>query len=69
MEPFNRESSGKEKGSKALNHYLDIIAAKVHEARHYLLQLGKPVTSKFIRDILRGNQSTIEKKYMLLEVS
>jgi site-specific recombinase XerD len=68
---WNRSSgraTGKKEQVKALNAYLDTIEAKAHEARHFLLQLGRPVTPEYIRDILRGRAPTFEKKHMLMEL-
>jgi integrase len=68
---WNRSSgraTGKKEQIKALNAYLDTIEAKVHEARHLLIQLGRPVTSEYIKDILRGQAPAFEKKHMLLEL-
>jgi integrase len=59
--------TGKGESTKALNAYLDTVQAKVHEARHFLLQLGQPITSEYIRDILRGRKPSINKRHMLLE--
>jgi hypothetical protein len=68
---WNRSSgraTGKKEQIKALNAYLDTIEAKVHEARHLLIQLGRPVTSEYIKDILRGQTPTFEKKHLLMEL-
>ena len=68
---WNRSSgraTGKKEQIKALNAYLDTVEAKVHEARHFLIQLGRPVTSEYIKDILRGQTPAFEKKHMLLEL-
>ncbi|HWK06828.1 MAG TPA: site-specific integrase [Puia sp.] len=59
---------GKRDSARALNAYLDTIEAKVHEARHRLLTLGKPVTVQYIRDIVRGKEPEFEKVHTLLEI-
>jgi len=61
-------ATGKKEQIKALNAYLDTIEEKVHEARHLLIQLGRPVTSEYIKDILQGQAPAFEKKHMLLEL-
>jgi site-specific recombinase XerD len=58
---------GRQEKARALNAYLDTVEAKVHEARHQLLQLGRPITAALIRDIIRGKDPRSEEKHMLLE--
>jgi hypothetical protein len=58
---------GRHEKARALNAYLDTVEAKVHEARHQLLQLGRPVTAALIRDIIRGKDPKSEERHMLLE--
>lgn len=53
---------------KTLNSFLDTVEAKVHEARHRLMQLGKPITAQHIGAILRDQEPEFEKKHFLLEV-
>jgi integrase len=62
-----RRVTGKKENAKALNGYLDTVEAKVHEARHYLLQLGQPITADHVRDIMRGRKPGVDKRHMLLE--
>ena len=58
---------GRHDKARALNAYLDTVEAKVHEARHRLLQLGQPITATLIRDILRGVDPKTKERHMLLE--
>jgi hypothetical protein len=56
---------GKEEPVKALNAYLDIILAKLYEARRTLIETGKPVTAVAIRDIVSG---AADRNRMLFKV-
>jgi len=58
-------ASGKEEPVKALNAYLDIILAKVYEARRTLIETGKQVTAVAIRDIVSG---AADRNRMLFKV-
>jgi site-specific recombinase XerD len=50
---------------RALNSYLDTIQSKVFEARHRLIENGKPVTSEAIKCFMQGKE---EKGHSLLEI-
>jgi integrase len=58
---------GRSDATRALNAYLDTVEAKVHEVRHQLLMLGRPVTAALIRDIIRGKDPKSKERHMLLE--
>ena len=58
---------GKTEKVKLLNAYLDTIEAKVHEAKHQLLEKDKPVTSSILKNMLQGQEAPGER-HMLLEV-
>jgi hypothetical protein len=51
--------------TKSLNAYLDIILAKVYEARRTLIETGKPITAVAIRDIVSG---AAERNRMLFKI-
>jgi site-specific recombinase XerD len=58
---------GRSDVTRALNAYLDTVEAKVHEVRHQLLMLGRPITAALIRDIIRGKDPKSKERHMLLE--
>lgn len=58
---------GKTDEAKALNHYLDLLQAKVFEAEAELLKIGMPVSVHTISDKLQHKETVIREK-MLLEV-
>jgi integrase len=65
---WNAET-GRAKGLKdeirALNSYLDTIQSKVFEAKHRLIESGKPVTSEAIKHYIQGTE---EKGHTILEI-
>jgi integrase len=52
--PDPGHATGKDQNTKAMNAYLDIMRAKVYEARRTLIETGKPITAVAIRDIVSG---------------
>ena len=58
-------ATGKEEQAKALNTYLDIVLAKVYEARRTLIETGKTISAVAIRDIVSG---AAERNRMLFKV-
>ncbi|HEY4936649.1 MAG TPA: phage integrase SAM-like domain-containing protein, partial [Puia sp.] len=50
---------------RAFNSYLDTIQSKVFEAKHRLIESGKPVTSEAIKRFIQGRE---EKGHTLLEI-
>ena len=52
--PKPGRATSKDMTAKSLNAYLDIILAKVYEARRTLIETGKPITAVAIRDIIEG---------------
>jgi integrase len=70
VEAWNQDAGrmiGRHEKARALNAYLDTVEAKVHEARHQLLQLGRPVTAAHVRDIIRGKDPNSKERHMLFE--
>jgi hypothetical protein len=63
--PNPGRATGKEELAKALNAYLDIVLAKVYEARRTLIESGKPITAVALRDIVSG---AAERNRMLFKV-
>jgi integrase len=61
--------TGRAKGLKeeirALNSYLDTIQSKVFEAKHRLIESGKPVTSEAVKNYIQGTE---EKGHTILEI-
>ena len=58
-------ATGKDEQAKALNAYLDIVLAKVYEARRTLIETGKTISAVAIRDIVSG---AAERNRMLFKV-
>jgi integrase len=58
-------AKGKDQNARALNAYLDIIRAKVYEARRALIETGKTINAVAIRDIVSG---AAERNRMLFKV-
>jgi hypothetical protein len=63
--PNPGRATGKDETAKGFNAYLDIILAKVYEARRYLIERGRPITAVAIRDIVSGAS---ERNRMLFKV-
>jgi site-specific recombinase XerD len=53
---------------RALNAYLDTLQAKVYEAKHLLIQNGKPVTAEFIKNLVQGREVQSEPARMLIVI-
>jgi hypothetical protein len=67
---WNYESGrikGKTEEGKALNHYFDLLQAKVFEAERDLLKTGQTATISTISDKLQDKE-TVAREKMLLEV-
>jgi hypothetical protein len=58
---------GKTESAKTLNHYFDLLQAKVFEAESDLLKAGLPVTIHTIGDKIQDKKTVIREK-MILEV-
>ncbi|MBE7177746.1 MAG: site-specific integrase [Mucilaginibacter polytrichastri] len=58
-------ASGIKEESRSLNAYLDLVRGKVYEAHRELLERGKTVSARTIKDILKGKG---ERQYLLLEI-
>lgn len=54
--------------ARVLNTYLDTLQAKVFEAKHRLIESGKPVTAESIKNLLQGKDDRGERAHMLLEI-
>jgi hypothetical protein len=54
--------------AQALNSYLDTLQAKVHEARHQLLMIGKPISAEAVGNIVQGMEATGNRPHLLLEI-
>jgi hypothetical protein len=52
--PNPGRATGKDEQAKALNAFIDIVLAKVYEARRTLVETGKPITAVALRDIVSG---------------
>jgi integrase len=60
---------GKQEQIRALNGYLDTLQAKVFEAKHQLIQSGKPVTAENIKNLVLGREMGFEKRpRMIMEI-
>jgi site-specific recombinase XerD len=58
-------ATGLKEDVRALNSYLDTLQSKVFEARHRLIESGKPVTSEAIKCFMQGKE---ERGHTLLEI-
>ncbi|HEY4111862.1 site-specific integrase, partial [Puia sp.] len=64
-QPNPGRTTGTAADAKALNAFLDIIRAKVYEARRILIETGKAISAVAIRDIVSG---AAERNRMLFKV-
>ena len=64
-QPNPGRATGKEAQVKSLNAYLDIVLAKVYEARRTLIKTGKTISAVAIRDIV---SDAAERNRMLFKV-
>lgn len=68
LNKLNKHSSrpiGTKEDAKELNEFLDVVQAKVYEARRKLLESGLQVTSSALMDIVSGND---QRGKMLLSI-
>jgi hypothetical protein len=54
--------------ARELNAYLDTLQAKVFEAKHRLIESGKPVTAEGIKNIVQGRDDKSYRPHLLLEI-
>jgi integrase len=54
--------------ARALNAYLDTLQAKVFEAKHQLIESGKPVTAEAIKNLVQGKDDKGYRPHLLLEI-
>jgi len=66
--PETARMVGAKETVRALNAYLDTLQAKVYEAKHMLIQNGKPVTAEFIKNLVQGREVQSEPARMLIVV-
>jgi site-specific recombinase XerD len=62
--PVTARMVGAKETVRALNAYLDTLQAKVYEAKHMLIQNGKPVTAEFIKNLVQGREVQSEPARM-----
>jgi len=53
---------------RALNTYLDTLKAKAFEAKHRLIEAGKPVTAEAVKNMLQGRTPKGERPHFLIEI-
>lgn len=66
--PQTGRAIGPKEQVSPLNSYLNTIQAKVFEAKHRLIESGKPVTSLAIKNFLQGKDLNNEPVHYLLEI-
>jgi bifunctional ADP-heptose synthase (sugar kinase/adenylyltransferase) len=54
--------------ARAVNAYLDTLQAKVFEAKHRLIESGKPVTAEAIKNLVQGKDDKGCRPHLLLEI-